>query len=500
LPKLPKRRCAYPGCDVLFTPGRKNQVYHDPIEGKKASVARSTRGELPPRRCAFPGCSVEFTPARATQVYHDSSEGVKMSSRRRRPNGDVTTPEGEYGRPGNAGQYEPARVAAPRYPEGWEPGVRLDGTTGHIVTRPTADREPRFEEHLKAFGFDPDEYEIVEPIQVRTWDSQVPGGSEIVNGRKVRKPNQVVQMWYYRASVRRRTSSDIDVQALVEEIRKAKPRKPAQVAEGEDALVVGLADWQLGKSDGDGVQGTVDRVLASIDGIEARVNELRKAGRPLGALYLADMGDIFEACFGHYAMQTFKVDLDRRQQKKLGRRLIVKMIQRLAPLFPRVVVLGVPGNHGENRQMGKAATSFGDNDDVAVVEELAEIFDGREGFGHVSFVYPDEDLVVTLRIAEQTVAFAHGHQARGGGSIDTKIESWWKGQGHGMRPAGDATVLFTGHYHHLRIVQNGPRTWFQCPSIEGGSQWWTEQSGESSPRGTLTVRITPQGWSDLAVI
>ncbi|ADD94621.1 hypothetical protein [uncultured phage MedDCM-OCT-S08-C495] len=44
--------------------------------------------------------------------------------------------------------------------------------------------------------------------------------------------------------------------------------------------------------------------------------------------------------------------------------------------------------------------------------------------------------------------------------------NFWKGQSFGMQSLGDATILVSGHYHHLRTIQDGLRTWIQVPSLD----------------------------------
>jgi hypothetical protein len=107
---------------------------------------------------------------------------------------------------------------------------------------------------------------------------------------------------------------------------------------------------------------------------------------------------------------------------------------------------------------------------------------------------------VTLDICGTTVAFAHGHQARGSGIPLAKLRTWWKGKMAAMHPVGDASVLVFGHYHHLQVLQDGPRTIFGCPSNDGGSRWFEEQGGPTTACGTLTFVCDKDGWHDLAII
>lgn len=69
-----------------------------------------------------------------------------------------------------------------------------------------------------------------------------------------------------------------------------------------------------------------------------------------------------------------------------------------------------------------------------------------------------------------------------------------------MRTVGDATLLLTGHYHHLRVEQPGAKTWIQAPALDGGSDWWTNTSGQHSAPGTLTLVVGQGGWDHLRVL
>jgi hypothetical protein len=84
----------------------------------------------------------------------------------------------------------------------------------------------------------------------------------------------------------------------------------------------------MGKGEGGGSAGIVARFLAGIDEVEARWRELVKAGRPLNRLVVVGLGDLVESCSGHYAMQAFQADLDRREQVTVVRRLMVKALMR----------------------------------------------------------------------------------------------------------------------------------------------------------------------------
>lgn len=355
-------------------------------------------------------------------------------------------------------------VAKPNHshPKGWEPGVTVaKGET--VVTEGPLPGKPEWADVLLNLQLDPELYQVVEPVQVRAWDT--------ASGER---------LFYYKASVRLREAAPEHVDlSEIEALFKRKPARPVLCADRR-ALMVCLSDWQLGKGEQGGSPATIARILGSLDGLEAR---LKKGD--YSTIVIACLGDMVESCTGHYAMQTFDVDLDRREQERAARRLLAEYVRRLAPYAPKVVVCGVPGNHGENRLNGKAYTRWSDNADVAMVEQVAEVVEGREGFEHVSFVTPDR-LELTLDVEGVIVGFAHGHMSRGGAD---KIPAWWHRQIVGRTPLGDAQILVTGHYHHFRAVEDHGRIWLQCPSQDGGSYWFQAVSGQHAASGMLVAEV-----------
>jgi hypothetical protein len=373
-----------------------------------------------------------------------------------------------------------------QHPEGWEPGITWNGNEGTVTTSGgPLDQAADWSAVLKVWGLDPDHFEVVEPILFNVW-----GNPEGVPNRQ----------WKGKV-VRKSVERGVDLNDLIDEIKKHKPGK-VTTFDGDTALVVGISDLQMGKGEGGGSEGIVSRFLAGINEVENRWRELVKTGRKLDRLVVLGLGDLIESCDGHYAMQTFQNDLDRREQVKVVRRLLVKALTSWAKIAPRVVVASVPGNHGENRRNGKAYTTFSDNDDVAVFEQVAEILAANpDVYGNVTFMFPQDELTLTMDVHGTILGLAHGHQARRGGAVSAaKIKAWWKDQAYGMQRVADATILVTGHYHHLSVLTEGIRTHIQAPSLDGGSQWFTETAGVQSAPGLLTFTISGRGWDDLRVL
>jgi hypothetical protein len=377
-------------------------------------------------------------------------------------------------------------------PKGWEPGVRFDPAAGagEIVTEPLpAGNEPEWAGIFAHFGLEPERYEILAPVEMRSWQAWADGEAH--------------WLYYYKARFQPRSThiGSVDLSDLVAAI--GKDRRSSKLSTGDYALVVNLSDWQTGKRDGDGTLGLIGRVRQAIIDMRGRVRDLKRLGVPVGAIYVAGVGDMIEGCDNHYAMQCFTVELNRRDQVKLARRLAAEVIRAAAKLADQVVVVAVAGNHGENRANGKAFTDLADNDDVALFEQIAEAFsENPDAYGHVSFVIPHDELAVTLDVCGTAVTWTHGHLFGSGATAERKAKSWLSDQALGKLI--DCDLLISGHYHHLCVAQWGAVGWVQVPALDGGSDWWRNKSGEHSPPGVCSLvvgsGVSAAGWGHLHML
>lgn len=373
-----------------------------------------------------------------------------------------------------------ARRSRREFPKGWEPQVTVSGNTAEAtsgVLLQSADERAL----LVGWRLDPDEWAIV-------------NGSLTVN-RWQQHDNCDDWLYQYKAKLVRRVGPAVDLDELFATIGRYKPPK-MRTRVADAAMVACLADWQIGKADGDGVAGTVNRILES----SYRIVD-RAASEKVNCLYLVGMGDLIEQCRNNYPGQAFTVELNRREQMRVARRLLRDLTISASKLGIPVVVSGVGGNHGENRDAGQAYTNEADNDDVALLETVAEVLAAnREAFGHVAFHIPDDKLSVQFDIEGLRVGFTHGQKARKGATPQQKLQNWWKDQAFGLTPVGDVDLLVSAHYHHLTVIDHGPRVHMQCPAMDGGSTWWENATGAKSKPGTLTFLVGDGAWDDLKVL
>ena len=375
---------------------------------------------------------------------------------------------------------EPKRVRTS--PPGWEPGYTWDNERGSLTTTGLTERPKTWDAFIRDAGLDPADVCVVGNVQVRGWDAPQAGGD-------------VVRMHYYRLTLGKR-ESNVNIDELVKLVGKRRAPLKTGRELGDTAFVFAAGDLQLGKVDGDGVEGTVERYLSSVDKAAARLKTLRKT-TPVGHIPIGWLGDCIEGFVSQGGGNAWRTVLTLTEQLRLLRRLMLHTITVFAPLADRVTVASVPGNHDETVRFGKGITRY---DDSYAVDALVAVGDAlamnTAAYGHVQLFTPAKDeLTITLDVAGTVITHAHGHQFRAGKHMD-----WWKGQAFGDHQAGAAHLLMAGHLHHLHIDTSSKRTFIQVPSLESESTWYRHGSGEVGNPGVATFLTQSGAWSDFAVV
>lgn len=375
------------------------------------------------------------------------------------------------------------RAAKGNYPKGWEPRIEYDPSQGGELissARAASESNPDEAELFAEFELDPDRWTVV----------------NLRRSRWQRHDGEWLEAFRCTFAPRGGVLSDNDLDDIIADIKKARPSKKTYT--GEVAHLVLSGDQQIGKRDGDGTRGTVQRIIEKTEASAELLKQHRKRGIPIGPVYLPQLGDCIEGYNSQGGRLIWRNELTLTQMIRVYRRLLMFQVKTFAPLAERLIVPIIPGNHDEavrvNDQMGTTYTdSWAIEAASAVQDALAE---NPDAYGHVSFVFPEDDeLTITLDIAGTVCGFAHGHQ------FGRDPLKWWADQAHGRQPVGDASILFGAHLHHFHAQHTGGgKTFIRVPALDGGSTWYRHRTGEEAAPGMVNLLIDENGWNNLVLV
>lgn len=344
--------------------------------------------------------------------------------------------------------------------------LELGPEGGFFVSTPrNAGELPDAVDMFKDFDLDPNVWEVVN-VRKSRWQRY--DGEWLEAARVVVKPANGSGL------------SDTDYNALIEEVKKWKPGK-TEVHTGPLYAIYAIGDTQYGKDAGGGTEATIQRVLKAIDESVTRHKELLKLGRNIGTVVLPQLGDCIEGSTSQNGKVIGRSDLGVSQQVRIGRRVLMAWIKAFAPLCKELIVPVVPGNHDETHRI--MMTDPTDSWQIEVVSAVQDACAENPALSHVKFMYPKPDhATLAIDLGGTIVGMAHGHQAKDMGK-------WIAGQATGRTPVGSSDILLTGHFHHFRADQIGPRLWIQVPAMDGGSAWFRDKSGLESPTGIVSLVV-----------
>jgi hypothetical protein len=356
-------------------------------------------------------------------------------------------------------------------PKEWQARSTWDGEQGEIVTGPIAGAPlTDFADVLVRFGYDPETTEIAGKIN--QW-------------KKEQKDGTWLTSYFFGVQSKR---DHIDLPALYAEIGKTKYR-PLKPLAGNSTLVVAWADMQTGKV---GARGGTPALLERLAQKRAALEAHLKA-RKISRSVFVDVGDAIEG-FENVAAQMFTNDLSLPQQIDVAAVEMWKTIVLLSK-FGHVDCLGVPSNHGAWRAGKQSLGRPSDDWGTAIQSRLAYQAD-LVGLPTTFHKADEWDESVALDVQGTRLGVHHGHQS----AVD-QMPKWWAGQQHGAQATADADILLTGHYHHLRVLPTGrsqrtgkSKWWIQSPTLDNGSDWYRNKSGDDSDPGLLVFEINDDGF------
>lgn len=276
------------------------------------------------------------------------------------------------------------------------------------------------------------------------------------------------------------------------------PAQGAAVTSGlKRAMVVCLADWQIGKT---GRRGGTTETLARLKATRERLAELYYHRKP-DTVLLFDLGDGIEG-FESGGDPQFTNDLSLPDQLDAYSTEMFKFVSQAYNYAP-VEVAAVPSNHSAWRRgkqsLGRPSDDFG----LYVHREVSKV--ARAAGYDVKWHFPEiYDESVSVNVMGTEVGGVHGNQFGPGKAID-----WWQQQAFGSQACTRSDVLVTGHYHTfgsgvagINTFSGRERYWLGAPTVDNGSDWYRALRGRDSLPGTLVFDITEDGFdlSSLTII
>jgi len=356
----------------------------------------------------------------------------------------------------------------PEASKDWRPAVEFNGTEGEATTRGfLPDEQPDFDKFLEEAGFDSKTIEIVGEPRTSRW--------------QVARPFPLDPQWLtaYRFRFRKKLAPDLDLPTLYAEAKKSVGKVTRK--ESNKVFVIVPADYQVGKvASGGGTPELIQRVLESYANIEAKLKK-----ETYSRIVIADAGDIVESVSNTASMaQLQSNDLSPMQQVDLAASLmwdLIKMAHKYAP----VTYASVGSNHCQWRFNGQTVGKPGLDDwGIVILQQLRRL--STEVGLDVTYLIPqpyDESLAFDVfGDGFHILGLAHGHQAKRPDGVPV----WWEKQAFGSQAIAAASLLVTGHFHHLicrelgQHQNKGSRFWIQASTSDNGSDWYRLTSGSDS--------------------
>lgn len=263
-----------------------------------------------------------------------------------------------------------------------------------------------------------------------------------------------------------------------------KPAPPAKHRRS-GTLVVVISDMQIGKTDvRGGTRETVRAVRSAIRGIALNAVAYDE-------IILVDCGDSTEN-FTNTVSQAQTCDMGLVEQIRTAQGVLADAVRQLAQACPSITYAAVPSNHcqvrsgiGRSNRANIAADDYG----LLIQSNIQMAVEGRPGYEGVSFLAPSPHLEsLTVRAQDGTImGVTHGHAA----GSKARVADWFRGQAFGcVAGMQDARVLLHGHWHSFSIQTVGDSRQIICaPTVDPGSSWFQNASGESSKPALLTFEL-----------
>ena len=363
----------------------------------------------------------------------------------------------------------------------WEVGDEDFEGSSHAQEEQVTDND--VERFLRQKGLNPDEWEY--QFRFSEWEQGSANGP-------------LKTLHAFRVSGKRKKPSDSRKweKEYVDLIAAFKPSSEPPVASecSPETFVVVPTDFQIGKVDLNG--GTADTITQVLESF-SKAAEYAKKHKPQ-EIVIIEAGDIVENIYS-VSSQLGTNDLGLPHQVAIAYELMLKGIQMLAPLAPKIIYVTVPSNHGSHRIGPKSPAGNAHEDwGIMLAKILAVSAPLSPALKHLTVHIPKDHIEsVALETSGTTLGVVHGHQA----SSSDRIGEWWARQTHGNMPTATARILVTGHWHSFRAQQSGDARWiFVGPASDRGSSWFTNSRGEQATSGMLAFKTSNNSWTDIQIL
>lgn len=341
--------------------------------------------------------------------------------------------------------------------------VEFDGLEG-IATTPGLPDGADFQQFLIDAGYSPDDYEVVGVPRTSRWQRY--------DGE---------WLTAYRFNFRKIVTVP-DLPLLYAEAKKKNKLKPVKAVE-DKALVVCWSDLQIGKVDH---RGGVSELLARVEDVKQQLFALVRREKP-ARVVVFDVGDLIENFSNAANLQQLRTnDLSLMQQLDLSTTILFDLLKGLSALVPDIVYASVGSNHCQWRVQKQVVGTPTDDWGVFIGRQLARL--ASETKMPIRFFEPaTHDEALTLDVFGHRIGLIHGHQV----GRPEQLPDFWRKSSFGGSPIANASILVTGHFHHLRVTELGmdqhgkSRFWVQAATLDNGSGWYQRSSGEDSQPGLV---------------
>lgn len=362
-------------------------------------------------------------------------------------------------------------------PKDWRPALEFDGENGFAITPGIpAGQVPNFDQFLLEQGFDPKEYEIVGSPRTSRWQKY--DGDWLTSYR-----------FNFRLKVAKELNLPLAWKVAKGKIKKSKPKVKAS----DKALVVMLSDFQIGKVDS---RGNTEDLIARIFESYEQIKKVAKSGK-YEQIIIAELGDIIEGFYNKAdQQQVYSNDKSIMSQVDLAVALTWELVKQLRD-YSNLTYATVGSNHCQFRLSKQTIGQPGIDDwGIVIAKQVARLAKETETPLKVLIPEPDSESLALDVFGDRfhVLGLVHGHQA----SRPEGIPDWWTKQAFGNQPVAAATILLSGHFHHLRTQElsqshnGGSRYWIQGKTSDNGSSWFRLTQGSDSQTGITCFELIKQ--------